>query len=524
MIRLVELGVLDLDAPASTYIKDLQLEDEFGPASTIGQLLTHTSGYQDNLVRSHSPDLESGESLGEVLRANLPPRAFAPGKVSSYSDWNFSLLGYAIEGATGKPYQAVMEEILFTPAGMEATTYYQPLPEEIFNNLATGYGWNYARNRYDPVPHDYVRMSPGIALVTNGHDMGSYLQMLLNHGSHQGTQVLDEKALDMLLKRQGAAHPLSRGWSYGFVENTFSGRKVLYKDGNGIGFASRVILMPDQDLGIFISTNHRNLGEGLWPTQAAMMATRSLASTILENFIPESEIEERELQPQLEEPGKLSEFAGHYQKAGISRNDFFKLEAMLDNLDVKANENGTLSIGSGIYQQVEPLVFQSTTYPNFHVIFVENQDGEVEFLTFGGTGSYQKAPWYQSKNFQIGFLTAITISSLAILIVQAFKPEGQWLGRAVSSLNLIFIGGVAMIFVSRVTDMLVFFKTVPVTIQILFFIPWMIGLSALLIPVFLIFVWKDKEVSRWGRIQYTLLSIVSLGLFWVANFWNLIIR
>jgi CubicO group peptidase (beta-lactamase class C family) len=352
VIKLVEQGVLEINAPVTDYISDLNLEDEFGSASTIGQLLTHMSGYPDNLVQSHSPDLDGWEPLGDVLGADLPPRAFAPGTVSAYSDWNFSLLGYAIEGATGKPYETVMVELLFNPIGMNSTTYIQPLPDEIFDNLATGYGWNYGKNRFDTVPHDFVRMSPGIALVTNVEDMGAYLRMFLNEGALDGNQLFGDETLALLLERQGAAHPLSRGWSYGFVENTFSGRRVLYKDGNGIGFASRVVLMPDQDLGIFVSTNHRNLGEGLWPTQAAMMATRSLVSAILENFVPESETETHEVQQRFNQTDQLHRFMGHYQKAGISRNDFFKLEGMLDNVDVKDNGDGTLKIGSGIYQEV----------------------------------------------------------------------------------------------------------------------------------------------------------------------------
>jgi len=523
VIRLVEQGVLDLDAPVSTYISDLKLDDEFGPASTVGQLLTHTSGYQDNLVRSHSPDINSGESLSEVLRADLPPRAFAPDTVSSYSDWNFSLLGYAIEGAADKPYEVVMDDLLFDPLGMENTTYEQPLPVDIFNNLAVGYGWNYSKNRFDTVPHDYVRMSPGIALVTNGDDMGAYLQMLLNNGSLRGNQILEDEALEMLLTRQGAAHPLSRGWSYGFVENTFSGRQVLYKDGNGIGFASRMVLMPDQDLGIFVSTNHRNLGEGFWPTQAAMMATRTLVTAILENFVPESEIETHKVQAQLEGTNP-TRFIGHFQKASVSRNDFFKLEGMLDNVDVKDNGDGTLKIGSGTYHEVEPLVFQSLENPNFHIIFFENQEGNVEFLTFGGTGSYQKVPWYQTKNFQIGLLVTITLVSLAMLISWLITRQGHWMGWVVSLLNLGFIIGVALIFVPRVTDMLIFFKTVPIGIQILFAIPWLIGVLALSLPVFLIRMWKDANTSWWGKSMYSLMTLSSFALVLMANFWNLILR
>ena len=83
VLQLVDSGMLDLDAPVSDYITDLNFDDGFGAASTIGQLLTHTSGYEDTLVGSHSSDLASTESLAEVLSSDLPQRTFPPGMVAS---------------------------------------------------------------------------------------------------------------------------------------------------------------------------------------------------------------------------------------------------------------------------------------------------------------------------------------------------------------------------------------------------------------------------------------------------------
>jgi CubicO group peptidase (beta-lactamase class C family) len=290
VIQLVAQGLLDLDAPVSEYIVDLDLVDEYGPASTVGQLLNHEGGYEDQVVLSHSPDFEGWEPLGDVLRADLPPRAFAPGLVQSYSSWDYALLGYAIEQVTGLPYEDAVAELLFAPLGMENSTYAQPLPPEIYDDLAVGYGYNYSTTGYDIVPHDFVRMSPGVALVTNGEDMGNYMRALLNGGSLGGNRILEDEALAMLLERQASAHPFSRGRSYAFHELTLAGRKVLYHDGNGIGFMSRIVLMPEQDVGIFISVNHRNLGEGMWLTQAAAMV-KTLSTEILENFVPATEIE-----------------------------------------------------------------------------------------------------------------------------------------------------------------------------------------------------------------------------------------
>jgi hypothetical protein len=348
------------------------------------------------------------------------------------------------------------------------------------------------------------------------------MRTLLNDGGLDGTPIFSDHALAMLLERQGSAHPYSRGWSYAFVENTISGRRVLYKDGNGIGFTSRIVLIPEHDLGIFVSTNHRNLGEGLWLTQAAVMTTRNLVAEILENFVPESEIEIPQVQPMQDRADRINRYTGHYQKASVARNDFFKLEALLDNVYVKDNGDGTLQIGSGEYQEVEPLVFQNIESPGFFTIFVENLNDEVEFLTFGGTGSYQKVPWYQTKNFQILLVGAISLISLTMLITWPITRQGHWMGWVVSLLNLGFLVGIALMFVPSITDMLIFFKTIPLGVRILFILPWIIGILSISLLYFLVALWKDGDATWWGRVHYTLLTASSFTLVWFANFWNLI--
>jgi CubicO group peptidase (beta-lactamase class C family) len=523
VIQLVQQGILDLDAPVSDYISDLDLADEYGPASTVGQLLNHTGGYEDVVVLSHAPDLEHWAPLGDVLRADLPPRAFAPGVVQSYSSWDYALLGYAIEQVTGLPYEDAVTQLLFAPLGMENSTYAQPLPPEIHGNLAVGYGWNYSKTRYDIIPHDFVRMSPGVALITNGEDMGNYMRALLNGGSLDRKRIFDDRALAMLLERQASAHPFSRGRSYAFTELTLSARKVLYHDGNGIGFMSRIVLMPEQDLGIFISVNHRNLYKGMSLTQAAAMV-RTLSAEILEQFVPETEVEIRQVSPLPDRAGRIGRFTGHYQAARISRGDFFKLEGMLDNVDVKDGGDGSLRIGSGVYVEVEPLLFQSVEHPGFFVVFAENAAGQVEFLTFGGTGSYQRVPWYQSKAVQIRLVAAVALLSLSMLIVWPITRQGHWMAWVVSLLSLGFVVGVGLLFVTEITDLLLFFKAVPLGVRILFALPWIIGVLSLSLPLFLALMWRDGNTSWWARIHYALVTLASFALFWLADFWNLILR
>lgn len=521
VIRLAAQGLLDLNAPVSDYITDLDLEDEFGQASTVAQLLNHMGGYENGLVLTHAPTIDEWQPLGLVLKEDLPPRAFAPGKVMSYSSWGYALLGYATEQVTGVPYEEAVARELFTPLGMEGSTFLQPLPPAIHDNLATGYGYNEGSNTFDVIPHDFVRMSPGVALVTNAEDMGKYMLALLDGGAGEETKLFDAQSLAWILERQASAHPYSRGRSYAFAETTLSGRKVLYHDGNGIGFTNRIVLVPGQSMGFFISVNHRSLGMDLSSTRATEMV-RNLSSAIVENLVPASESEIPDVQPLPDAKERIEKFVGYYQFAEVSRRDFFKANALLDNVTVKGNGDGTLKIGSRDYVEVEPDLFQSKESPDFFVVFVENDQEEVEFLTFGGTGSYQKVSWTQSLNAQIAFVAPIVLVFLSFAILWPMTRQGHWLAWVVSLLGLGFWAGVALLF-TGMADLLLFFKTIPANFRLLSFLPWLIGILALVLPVFLGAIWKNGSAPLWAKIHYTLANVAAFALVWFAYFWRMIV-
>jgi len=169
------------------------------------------------------------------------------------------------------------------------------------------------------------------------------------------------------------------------------------------------------------------------------------------------------------------------------------------------------------------LVFQSVTNPASFVIFIENQMGEIEFLTFGGTGSYQKVPWYQVLNVQWAFLGAILLVSLSMIIAWPLTRKSHWIAWIVSLLIVGNIVGVGMIFVESITDLLLFFKTITVGVKILFTLPWIIGIVSLSLPVFLVRMWKEGNTPLWAQIHYVLVMLSAAGTVWLANFWNLML-
>ncbi len=123
-MRMAEEGLLDLDGQVLAYLPtENGLEALKGV--TIRQLLSHTSGLLD--PGTLEKDLNEGKSLPEVLK-NV--KHLAPGSGFHYSNLGFGILGCAMEAVLDKPVDAVFEEWLFRPLGMNASLGGCSLPVE----------------------------------------------------------------------------------------------------------------------------------------------------------------------------------------------------------------------------------------------------------------------------------------------------------------------------------------------------------------------------------------------------------
>ena len=128
IMRLVELGLVSLDAPISSYIKPWKL-----PASeydndevTLRRIMSHTAGlsgrsYQGFPVDQKLPSIE--DSLNGIpLASSKVELIIEPGTQYKYSGGGFTLAQLAIERVTHRSYAEFMTDEIFKPLGMTNTT------------------------------------------------------------------------------------------------------------------------------------------------------------------------------------------------------------------------------------------------------------------------------------------------------------------------------------------------------------------------------------------------------------------
>ena len=120
VMRLVEQGLVDLDAPVRTYVPELELKDEeVARTVTVLHLLNHSAGWDGD----HFEDTGRGDdALARYVAtmANLE-QVFPLGTQASYNNAAFVLAGRLIEKVTGKTYEDAIKELLLDPIGLRNT-------------------------------------------------------------------------------------------------------------------------------------------------------------------------------------------------------------------------------------------------------------------------------------------------------------------------------------------------------------------------------------------------------------------
>lgn len=111
--RLIEANKIALTNKLSKYIPDFPQADKI----TIEMLARHRSGIPHRVMPAEAESLAytSAEFVDKVKQAKL---AFEPGTNRLYSSAGYSVLARVLELASGKTYQQLLQEYVFTPAAM----------------------------------------------------------------------------------------------------------------------------------------------------------------------------------------------------------------------------------------------------------------------------------------------------------------------------------------------------------------------------------------------------------------------
>lgn len=186
VMKLVEIGKLDVEAPLSRYLPEFTGAGK--EAITLRQLLTHSSGLRAGL----SPDGDWKGKDGAFQLACAEPLPAPPGKSYRYSDINFILLGLLVERVGGEPLDTFCNREVFQPLKMKDSGYRTLDPGDTTRIAPTTLMKDGKPLRgvvHDPTARRMGGVAGHAGLFTTAADLGRFARMMLNGGELDGVRV-----------------------------------------------------------------------------------------------------------------------------------------------------------------------------------------------------------------------------------------------------------------------------------------------------------------------------------------------
>ncbi|MDX1387567.1 MAG: serine hydrolase domain-containing protein [Acidobacteriota bacterium] len=259
VLQLADEGVIDLDTPIVTYLKnplpeydfyaDLAGEEKRYEMLTPRMVLSHTTGFPN--WRWFTPE----EKLGFL---------FEPGDRFSYSGEGFALLQLAAEEATGQGLEALATARIFEPLGLKRTSFsWQPEFEDDYAHDHDDYSNDIGRNKDE---------EPGAAgsAQTTASDYAVFLAAVM-----EGRGLSDAMHRELLTPQVTIEHvrmfgPLASEalppdteprthWNLGWGHVETEHGPAIFHTGRDSGSANYHVAFPDRGLAVILLGNSGRL-------------------------------------------------------------------------------------------------------------------------------------------------------------------------------------------------------------------------------------------------------------------------
>ena len=443
VMKAVEAGRMRLDRPINLYLPlRLRIPDQgYAQPILVANLMDHSPGFEDRALGQLFEDrFANVRPLDVFLRQARPKRVRPPGVVSSYSNYGAALAGEAAAWVSGKPYESLVEDQILKPAGLAHTTFREPhpvkpgypapMPPALAGDISRGFAWRGASFR--PQPYEYMeQIAPAGAASSTAGDMARYMLLLLGNGQLNGVTIFGPATANAFRTPMRATPPGINGWAHGFVvESLPGGHRGFGHDGGTLDFFSDMVVVPDLDLGLFISVN----------TESGAPLSQSFAHALVRQFYAGPPAAPRRGSAALRDASDV--FSGYYL---TTRRPYSGLEAfvrLLFQSGVKASvtPDGRLLLagfgGVSAYVPDGPLSdgrFLSAEGDS-PIVFQVRDGRAVSILPTGGSELYERASVWKTPS-TLGLFAALTAAAAALTLLGAALRNRRELRQSTTQLR-----------------------------------------------------------------------------------------
>ena len=530
VMQLYEQGKIDLDTDINTYLKDFQIPDTFDEPITMKHLMSHTPGFEDIIGGMAARTPENLMPLGDFLRDKMPKRIFPPGTYTAYSNYGTALAGYIVELISGKRFEDYIEEFIYQPLGMEKSTFRQPLPAPLSELMSNGY--SYKDGAFKAEEFELINgMSPAGSMSSTSEDIAQFMIAHLQDGlSADGeNRILIQDTAQQMHSLLFSHDPRVPGNAYGFWEMNLNNLRIIGHAGDTLAFHSLLALIPEQNLGFFVSYNS---------TGASGFTREQLFMAFINRYYPQTDIPDRV--PLSEPEIRSKKYLGYYGALRGVFSTYEKLANLVMTTRITMAEDGTLitplpmGYGAKRWMEVSPLFFREVGGQGI-LLFMDDAKGRIshaympDFLMV-----MEKLKWYKTPPFHYALLGFCIVLFLTAGIGwpwgtisrklcgrdrdrKKFPAFPKFIAGLMSWFYLAFILGMAGV-LSNYLEIMYGVPPMLKTLSVLTMLAVLLTVGALLC---LLLVWGRGYWTICGRIHYTLVFLASCAFIWFLNYWHL---
>lgn len=526
-MQAVERGDLDVDTDVNEYLDEIEVADAYSEPVTLGHLATHTAGFEDRVRGTFVTGPDALEPLETMLREEQPARVRPPGRLPAYSNYGAALAGHLAAEASGDTFESAVEHAIFDPLDMQQSTFDQPVPERLRTDLSEGHvpdGDGFRAGEFE-----YVGLPPTGSMSATATDVAKFVRAHLQGGATDDGRILESESVDAMHRRRFTGNDRLNGMCFGFYELSRNGVRIVGHAGDTELFHSLLVLLPDHDVGLFVSYN----------SPGGVQARREFLDAFVDQYYPSDARTQADPDGR---PERASELTGTYRSIRMPYTTSEKLVGATDTVSVSVDDRGrlvTTSALSGTQRWVErePLYFEEVGGSD--ALAFDETDGDVTHLFFGSrppTAYSRIATWEEPLVHGAVLAVSLLVFLSALLgwpAAAAWRHyrgrtgpaapspahRSHWVAGTAAGGYVAFVVAFAWLLV---TAPLALFSGDPLTLQAVLLLPLVGAVATVATVGAAVLAWRDGYWGRWRRVHYSLVALAGVAVALVLNYWNLL--
>ncbi|WP_167392340.1 serine hydrolase domain-containing protein [Mesorhizobium sophorae] len=249
ILQLVEDGRLSLEDPVSAHLPQFAVADaDVSAAVTIRDCLTHSCGWEGDFYED--PGWGDDALAAMVARMRKLVQVTPLGRMWSYNNAAFYVLGRILEVLHGRSFEDVLKEALLTPLGIDGTCFFAH--DLIHRNFAVGHA-EFEGRTVIAQPWAMPRCGNPIGgLIASADHLMRYAQFQL-----EGAAVLSDAMRLAAFEPAGPSSDtpaIGLGW---WLDDT-TGERVVSHSGGANGQPCFFAMIPSRRFALTVLTNGSN--------------------------------------------------------------------------------------------------------------------------------------------------------------------------------------------------------------------------------------------------------------------------